>query len=88
MSRLLRNLGVGSGKYRVFDTRKQEWVDDDAPGQEHEHFVIMLKDKYARAALLAYAEAALDDGDKEYAADVLELARRAGRRHPQCKIPD
>lgn len=88
MTRLMRNQRDGLGKYRVWDNRKQAWVANDDPGEQNEHFVIMLKDKYARAALLAYAGAAHEDGKKEYAADVMELANRAGPMHPNCKEPD
>ena len=88
MTRLMRNQRDGLGKYRVFSNRKQDWVEDDGPGGTNEHFVIMLKDKYARAALLAYAAAAQEDGAKEYAIDVMELANRSGPMHPNCKEPD
>lgn len=86
--RLLRNERDGKGKYSVFDNRKQKPVLQDGPGEVNEHFVIMLKDKYARAALLAYAVAADKDGEHEYALDVTELANRAGNLHPNCKAPD
>lgn len=49
--RLLRNERDGKGKYSVFDNRKNRYVLEDGPGQANEHFVMMLKDKYARAAL-------------------------------------
>ena len=42
------------------------------PGTEF--FVIRLKDKYAAAALAAYAKAALEDGELEFAKDVQTLA--------------
>src|SRR6185503_675997 len=57
MTRLLRNQRDGKGKYRVYDNRKERWVEGDEPGGRNEHFVIMLKDNYARAALTAYAAA-------------------------------
>ena len=63
------------------------FVTMDAPGGEDEFFVIMLKDKYADAALLAYAAVAWRD-DPEYAAEVRALAARAGFNHPLCKQPD
>jgi hypothetical protein len=56
------------------------------PGDEDEFLVIKLKDIYAPAALAAYAGAAMAD-DPEYAADILELARRAAA-HPSRKKPD
>ena len=49
-------------------------------------FVIRLKDKYAAAALAAYAGAAMAD-DEQYALEVLNLARSAA--HNQYKrMPD
>jgi hypothetical protein len=56
------------------------------PGDADEFFVVKLKDVYAPAALAAYAGAAMAD-DPEYAADILELARRAAA-HPSRKKPD
>lgn len=57
MTRLMRNQRDGLGKYRVFNNRKSAWVEDNGPGEANEHFVLMLKDRYARAALMAYAQA-------------------------------
>jgi hypothetical protein len=62
-------------------------VDDSVPESEGEFFVIRLRDKYARAALLAYSQAAYDD-DPEYADEVTELANRAGPNSPFMKRPD
>jgi hypothetical protein len=87
MTRLMRNQRDGLGKYRVFNNRKKAWVENDGLGEANEHFVVMLKDKYARAALMAYATAAYEDGNK-YAVDVQELANRAGPMHQNCKAPD
>lgn len=42
-----------------------------------EFFVIRLKDKYAAAALAAYAKAAWDDGEQEWAQEVQRLADAA-----------
>ena len=56
-----------------------------APGSDDEFFVIKLKDVHARAALTAYAASC---SDPELAADVHELASRAGVNHPHCKHPD
>lgn len=64
------------------------FVTMDAPGGLDEFFVIMLKDKYADAALLSYAADAALDGEAEYAEEVRALAARAGRNHPSCKKPD
>lgn len=77
----------GLGKYRLWDERKKAWVDDCGPGQEHEYFVIMLKDRNADAALYAYAMKA-SETDDEFAKEVMDLASRAGPSHPLCKIPD
>jgi len=84
----MRNQRDGKGKYRVFNNRKNAWVENDGPFEDNEHFVIMLKDKYARAALMAYASAADQDGECEYAIDVQDMANRAGPMHPKCKAPD
>ena len=35
-----------------------------------------------------YAQAALDDGEEEYAEEVLALAEHAGLSHPLCQKPD
>lgn len=40
------------------------------------------------AALMAYAASAQEFGEYEYAKDVMELANRAGPKHPNCKSPD
>lgn len=77
----------GSCKYRLWDNVKQKWVDDDKPGDEHEFFVIMLKDVNAPSALLAYADS-IDPNDPEFAQAVRVLADRAGINHPNCKNPD
>lgn len=52
-----------------------------------EFWPIKLKDKNADAALYAYAGKALAT-DPEYAAEVVELARRAGANSPYCQAPD
>jgi hypothetical protein len=86
--KLDRNINTnGLGKYRLWDERKQAWVDDCAPGDEHEYFVIMLKDANASAALIAYAER-ISLKDPEFAREVMELAQRAGPNHPLCQDPD
>ena len=53
---------------------------------ETEFFVIRLRDKYAAAALAAYAGAAMRD-DMEYAVEVLKLASAAAKS-PCQKQPD
>ena len=57
-------------------------------GSEDEFFVIRLKDKYAAQALFAYAEAADEDGSREWASEVRDMAMRAGHAHPNCQKPD
>jgi hypothetical protein len=86
--RLMRIERGGQGKYTVIDNRTGHVVKNDEPGGDNEHFVIMLKDSYARAALLAYAQAAGEDGQTLYAEDVTTLANRAGPCHKLCKTPD
>jgi hypothetical protein len=62
-------------------------IDYGNAGSESEFFLIRLKDKYAQAALYAYAEAALPD-DAEYANEVIDMAKRSGEASPWCKAPD
>jgi len=57
------------------------------PRTEGEFFVIKLRDQYAQGALAEYATRAAMD-DKEYAAEVLDLAFRAGPASKFCKRPD
>ena len=56
-------------------------------GAPDEFWPIKLKDKYAAAALAAYADAAQAD-DPEYAQQVRDLLKRAGPNSPFCKAPD
>lgn len=67
--------------------KNRDILDEGLEGSPSEFFVIRLKDKYAKAALQAYADAAAAD-DPEWAADVSELAKRSGPSHPYCKRPD
>ena len=57
-------------------------------GTESEFMVIRLKDKYARKALAEYAQAAADDGDVEYATEIMDMALRSGAFSRWCKKPD
>jgi hypothetical protein len=75
----------GKGKYSLINNRTGETQHGDTP--EDEFFVIKLKDKYAQAALVSYANAAAQD-DTEYANEVMEMATRSGPAHPLCKMPD
>ncbi|AQQ02392.1 hypothetical protein B0E33_01305 [Roseibium algicola] len=62
-------------------------LDRGLVGTEAEFMVIRLKDKYAAAALEAYADAAEKD-DPEWAAEIREMIPRAGENSPWCKRPD
>jgi hypothetical protein len=101
--KLDRNLNqTGKGKYALVNLRKIEGDPRTAAdlvaaiqsnpeavefSSEDEFCVIKFKDKYAQAALHAYAVAASED-DIEYAAEVGRLAARSGPAHPLCKRPD
>lgn len=86
--RLLRNVTAdGKGKYAIINWRKNT-VEFGLPNTEEEFFVIKLKDRFALPALLAYAKAVREDGDYEYAADIIALANRAGSNSLWCKWPD
>ena len=87
--KLDRNINAdGLGKYELRNLRTGEIVADCAPGDEHEFFVIMLKDVNATPALRAYAASAHHHGDAEWASEVLMLADRSGSYSPFCKVPD
>lgn len=62
-------------------------IEDPGPGTQQEFFVLRLKDRHSRAALSAYAES-VRQSDPEFAAEVDELAARAGPFSPWCKEPD
>jgi hypothetical protein len=62
-------------------------LDWGTAGTEREFFVIRLKDRYAGAALAAYA-ASIREADPEFAAEVDDLVARAGPRSAFCKEPD
>ena len=53
---------------------------------DSDFFVIRLKDKYAGAALAAYANSAMQD-DPEYGREMMALAQKA-IEHPLKKKPD
>lgn len=77
----------GLGKYRLWDERKQAWVDDCGRGDAHEFFVIMLADRHSLPALGAYA-ASITHTDTEFADEVRDLMDRAGKNSRFCKEPD
>ncbi len=62
-------------------------LDWGAVNTESEFFVIRLKDRNAKAALMAYAES-VREKDGEFADEVVDLALRAGDYSPFCKDPD
>lgn len=64
-----------------------EYGEEDS---KEEFFVIKLKDRFAAVALNAYAAALSGEKlfDIDYAADIRELAGRAGESSPWCKTPD
>lgn len=50
-------------------------------------FVIRIKDKYAAAALNAYANAAYEDNQTEFAHEIFAMAKKA-EDHPDKNKPD
>lgn len=86
--KLDRNLNPdGTGKYELRNLRTGKVVEDCGPGEEHEFFVIMLKDENAAKALISYAES-IGRKDPEFAREVLQLARRAGGSSEFMQEPD
>lgn len=96
--RLVRNTSHnGRGKYSIIENSTGIRT-ESIPGDADEFFVIKVKDKFARPALLAYADAVdqharaqIDAGSirdwTEYANEVRDLADRAGERSRFCKLP-
>lgn len=84
----LRKIGPGDDEARAhLDALVTGgFVEMGSTGDAEEFFVIKLKDRFAPAALRAYAEAAAAV-DPEYAIEVLELVVRA-IGHPNRKTPD
>jgi hypothetical protein len=64
-----------------------ESVEFGIVGAPDEFWLIKLKDKYAAAALQAYADAARVD-DPEFSDQVQAMVERAGTKSPFCKAPD
>lgn len=86
--KLDRNINPdGRGKYELRNLRTGKIVKDCGVGEEHEFFVIMLKDTHASRALIAYAES-IGKTDPEFAGEVLRLVRRAGPASDFCQEPD
>jgi hypothetical protein len=85
--KLDRNVNAnGQGKYALINLRTNQ-VEWGCKGDKDEFFVIKLRDKNARIALLAYADSVACD-DKEFASEIRELAARSGSGSPYCKKPD
>lgn len=88
---LMRNLPANpDDKAQVLDAmRKLQSFQmlDFGDTEDSEFFLIRLKDKYSAPALFAYADAADDDGQKEWANEVSRLAYTA-TVHPSQKQPD
>jgi len=85
--KLDRNINPsGRGKYALRNERTGLDVTDCGPGEEHEFFVLMMKDRHAQAALDAYADS-IGKMDPEFAAEVRDLADRAGERSLFCGDP-
>lgn len=80
---------IPAGLYNAIKTLENaEILDWGTSDSESEFFVIRLKDKYSASALFGYADAADRDGEHEFAAEIREMAFRAGPAHPDCKKPD
>jgi len=96
----LRNIKLGDEAHDLLERLKElGHLDWGAPGYPDEFFVIKLRDKYADAALEAYANAVLLDSQREsdeerskskyqYAIAVQKLLQRAGSLSEFCKEPD
>lgn len=89
--RLVRNTTKdGKCKYALIERLKNDRVEYGLPQTEEEFFVIKLKDRHARAALIGYLESltSQEEYDLEYAQDIQELAQRSGPLNKWCKDPD
>ena len=88
---LLRNLPsefAPSGEvHRALEILRRHNILDLGNTPDSEFFVIRLKDENAAPALLAYAHAAHEHGDSEFAQEVGDLAA-AALHHPSRKKPD
>ena len=62
-------------------------VEFGAVGSPDEFWIVKLKDENADACLFGYAGKAVRK-DPEFAAEVAEMAHRAGPNSPYCKSPD
>ena len=73
--------------FQAMEVLSEYGVMDSGIYPHSEFFVIRLKDKYAQAALRAYADAARGD-DPEYASEIMEMAERSGPSSKYCRVPD
>jgi hypothetical protein len=78
---------LASSVAKALELLEMDGILDWGNTPQTDFMVIRLKDKYAQAALRAYADAARSD-DPEYAAEIDEMAARSGPSHPFCKRPD
>jgi hypothetical protein len=85
--RLDRYIGESTGKYSIIENRNGGRIVNVGDPID-DFFVLKLKDRYSRVALLAYADQAEAGGDVELATDVRKLAESAGTYHPHSKRPD
>lgn len=81
---LIRPTAFSSGMVEV-SARDIDYGDPTKEGGDF--FVIRLKGKYAAAALNAYANAAYNDNQTEFAHEIFALAKKA-EDHPLKKKPD
>lgn len=72
---------------KALETLEAAGILDWGNTPDTDFMLIRLKDRYAQAALRAYALAAHLD-DPEYAKEIGDMAERSGPSHPFCKRPD
>lgn len=77
------DLGTESTKISILD-----FIEFGEIKTEDEFFIIKLKDINSPERLISYARSALENGQKDLALDVFELATRVGNNSRVCKIPD
>ncbi len=62
-------------------------IDLGMVGTHTEFFLVKLKDRHSRPALLAY-ERSIEPTDPEFALEVATMAARSGKLSPWCQEPD
>lgn len=80
--------GTNAVMEAILTLQNEGLIEWGAPNTEGEFFVIKLRDAFAEAALVMYANTAMMAGEKEYAREVKALADRSGGKSPFAKIPD